>query len=412
MRKMLVVVRVALQALLGHKLRSFLTMLGVVIGVGAVISLVAVGQGAQVQVLSQFQSLGSNLLTVSAAQSFSFSRSGLRQAQRSLTNADFEAIKALATTVRLVAPEYNTNATAVYGGKTTSASVSGVTAEYAEVRNWKIASGRFISAEDNEALATVVVLGQKVVSDLFGSTDVNAVGETVRINRQNYEVVGVLKAKGESQAGFMSQDNVIFMPLRTAQVRLGGAGTTTVRTISLQVRSAEEMELAQAQVTAILRALHGLRSGASDDFRIQNQADMVENVTQATGTFTTLLGSIAAISLLVGGIGIMNIMLVSVTERVREIGIRKAVGAKRRDILVQFLTEAVVLSVLGGLIGVAFGVGGAQVITPLLGGSKALVTPDSVILALTVSLGIGIFFGLYPASRAAGLNPIDALRYE
>jgi putative ABC transport system permease protein len=223
-------------------------------------------------------------------------------------------------------------------------------------------------------------------------------------------VVGVLKAKGQS--GPMNQDDVVFMPLRTAQLKLGGAGTTTLRSISLQVRSAGEMDLAQAQVTAILRTLHGLQPGAQDDFTVQNQADILSTVEQTTGTFTTLLGSIAAISLLVGGIGIMNIMLVSVTERTREVGLRKAVGAKRGDILIQFLAEAMALSVMGGLIGVALGIGGAQLITPLLGGSRALITAQSIVLALAVSLGIGIFFGLYPANRAAGLNPIDALRYE
>jgi putative ABC transport system permease protein len=202
------------------------------------------------------------------------------------------------------------------------------------------------------------------------------------------------------------------MPLRTAQLKFGGAGTTRVRLISLQVRSAEETDLAQAQVTAILRALHDLQPSAQNDFIVQNQADILESVTQASSTFTTLLGSIAAISLLVGGIGIMNIMLVSVTERTREVGLRKAVGAKDCDILIQFLVEAVTLSVLGGLFGVILGVGGAWLITPLLGGMQALVTAQSVALALAVSLGIGIFFGLYPANRAARLNPIDALRYE
>jgi len=204
----------------------------------------------------------------------------------------------------------------------------------------------------------------------------------------------------------------VFMPLRTAQIKLGGAGTTQVRSISLQVRSAAEMDLAQAEVTAILRTLHGLQTGAENDFTVQNQADILSTVAQTTGTFTTLLGSIAAISLLVGGIGIMNIMLVSVTERTREVGLRKAVGAKRSDILVQFLAEAVVLSITGGAVGVLLGVGGAQLISPLLGNTRALVTPQSIILALAVSLGIGIFFGLYPANRAARLNPIDALRYE
>jgi|BarGraIncu01122A_1022018.scaffolds.fasta_scaffold27756_1 putative ABC transport system permease protein len=411
MRKLLMVMRVALSALTVHKLRSFLTMLGVVIGVGAVISLVAVGQGAQAQVVNQFQSLGANLLTVSSAQNYGFSRQGLQQQTRSLTNADVDAITALATTIKYIAPEYSSNnATVTYAGKTTNTSISGVTPEYAPVRNWTLSGGRFISAEDNANLATVVVLGQQVVKDLFGSATANPVGEVVRINRQNYEVIGVLNAKGQN--GPSNQDAVAFMPLRTAQLKLGGAGTNTLRTISLQVRSADEMDLAQAQVRGILRALHGLQASAADDFQIQNQADILSSVSQATGTFTTLLGSIAAISLLVGGIGIMNIMLVSVTERTREVGLRKAVGAKRNDILLQFLAEAMVLSVIGGALGVACGVGGAQLITPLLGGSKALVTPQSVGLALAVSLAIGIFFGLYPANRAARLNPIDALRYE
>ncbi len=410
MRKLLMVLRVALRAVAAHKMRSFLTMLGVVIGVAAVIALVAVGKGAQAQVVSQFESLGSNLLVVTAGANFGFRPGGLRETTKSLTNAEVDAIHALATAVKLMAPQYNANATATHGGKTTNLNVNGVTADYAEVRNYRVANGRFISQQDDATLASVVILGQTVVEDLFGSTLVNPVGQTVRINRQNYEVIGVLESKGQS--GFNNQDNVILMPLRTAQLKLGGAGNQDISQINLQVRSAEEMDLAQAQVTAIVRTLHGLSGSQEDDFTVQNQADILSTVAETTGTFTTLLGSIAAISLLVGGIGIMNIMLVSVTERTREIGLRKAVGAKQRDILIQFLTEAVLLSVVGGALGVALGIGGAQVITPLLGSSQALVTADSVMLALVVSLGIGIFFGLYPANRAAGLNPIDALRYE
>ena len=411
MRKYLMVLRVSVQSLVAHKMRSFLTMLGVVIGVGAVIALVAVGQGAQAQVVNQFQSLGSNLLTVSPFTNFGFSRGGLQQNVRQLTEADVKAIEGLATAVARVAPEYSANnATVSYAGQTASPSITGVTADYAPVRNWTVARGRFITPEDNDNLAMVVLLGQQVVEDLFGSTSVNPVGETIRINRQNYEVIGVLKSKGTS--GPQNQDDIIYMPLRTAQLKLGGAGTNTVRSINMQVKSPDQMDLAQAQVTAILRTLHGLETGADNDFMVQNQADILSTVEETTGTFTTLLGSIAAISLLVGGIGIMNIMLVSVTERTREIGLRKAVGAKRHDVLIQFLTEAIVLSVLGGLIGVGLGIGGAQLISPLLGSSKALVTPQSVVLALAVSLGIGIFFGFYPANRAAQMNPIDALRYE
>ncbi len=411
MKKLLMVLGVALQSITGHKLRSFLTMLGVVIGVGAVIALVAVGQGAQAQVVAQFQSLGANQLTVTAGTSNQFSRSGLRQSTRQLTLADADAISALATSVALVAPQYSSNnATVSYSGKTTTVGITGITAEYAKVANWTVSQGRFVTADDNSNTAMVAVLGTRTVETLFGSTAANAVGETIRINRQNYEVIGVLTTKGQS--GPNNQDDVIMIPLRTAQLMLGGAGTQTVRTISLQVRSAEEMNLAQAQVTAVLRAFHGIQSGASDDFTVRNQTDMITSVETATSTFTTLLGSIAAISLLVGGIGIMNIMLVSVTERTREVGLRKAVGAKHRDIMVQFLAEATVLSVVGGVLGVVAGVGAAQIISPLLGTSKALVTPQSVILALLVSVAIGIFFGFYPASRAASLNPIDALRYE
>ncbi len=411
MRKLFMVMRVSITSLFAHKMRSFLTMLGVVIGVGAVIALVAVGQGAQAQVVDQFQSLGSNLLTVSSQTNFGFSRQGLQQSQRKLNDKDVDAIKALATAVKLVAPEYGANSTTVsYAGKTASPSVTGVTSDYATVRNVKLKTGRFVAPEDDSSMAMVAVLGPTAVENLFGSSSVNPVGETIRINRQNYTVIGVLEAKGQS--GPTNQDNIIYLPLKTAQLKLGGAGTSTVRSINLQVRSADEMNLAQAQVTAILRSLHGLATGADNDFLVQNQADILSTVEQTTGTFTTLLGSIAAISLLVGGIGIMNIMLVSVTERTREIGLRKAVGAKRGDILIQFLAEAIVLSIVGGLLGVALGVGGAKFVGPLIGYSRTLVTASSVMLALGVSLGIGIFFGFYPANRASRLNPIDALRYE
>ncbi len=409
MRKLMMVFRVALNALTVHMMRTFLTMLGIVIGVAAVIALVAVGQGAQAQVLNQFQSLGSNLITVSSQQDFGFRPGGQVQSTSELTMADVTAIEALADAVSLVAPVYSSNATVTYGGNTTRVSITGATAAYATVRNQAVDRGRFVTDADNDKIAMVAVLGSGVVEDLFGSASANPVGETIRISRQNYEVIGVLKSKGNSGMG--NQDNVIIMPLRTAQLKLGGAGTTTVSTINLQARSDDEMDLAQAEVTAILRTKHGLAASEDDDFQVQNQADLVTSIEETTGTFTTLLGSIAAISLLVGGIGIMNIMLVSVTERTREIGLRKAVGAKRGDILIQFLTEAVVISVLGGMIGVTLGIVGARAISSLLS-TQTLVTGQSVALAVAVSLAIGIFFGFYPANRAAVLNPIDALRYE
>ncbi len=409
MRKLMMVFRVALNALTVHMMRTFLTMLGIVIGVAAVIALVAVGQGAQAQVLNQFQSLGSNLITVSSQQDFGFRTGGQVQSTSELTMADVAAIEALADAVSLVAPVYSSNATVTYGGNTTRVTITGATAAHATVRNQAVDRGRFVTDADNDEIAMVAVLGSGVVEDLFGSASANPVGETIRISRQNYEVIGVLKSKGNSGMG--NQDNVVIVPLRTAQLKLGGAGTTTVSTINLQARSDDEMDLAQAEVTAILRTKHGLAASEDDDFQVQNQADLVTSIEETTGTFTTLLGSIAAISLLVGGIGIMNIMLVSVTERTREIGLRKAVGAKRGDILIQFLTEAVVISVLGGMIGVTLGIVGARAISSLLS-TQTLVTGQSVALAVAVSLAIGIFFGFYPANRAAVLNPIDALRYE
>ena len=410
MKKLMMVFRVALTSLTVHKMRTILTMLGIVIGVASVIALVAVGQGAQAQVLNQFESLGSNLLTVSTQQSFGFRPGGQVESTAELTMADVKAIEALADAVGLVAPVYSSSATATYGGNTTRASITGATAAYATVRNQGVLRGRFVTDAENDKIAMVVVLGSGIVEDLFGSTSVNPVGETIRISRQNYEVIGVLESKGTS--GMSNQDSVIIMPLRTAQLKLGGAGTTTVSTINLQARSGEEMGAAEAQITAILRTKHGLAASEDDDFRVQNQEDLLTSVEETSGTFTTLLGSIAAISLLVGGIGIMNIMLVSVTERTREIGLRKAVGAKRGDILVQFLIEAIVISALGGLVGAILGVVGAQVISPLLGSSEAVVTAQSVVLAVAVSLAIGVFFGFYPANRAAALNPIEALRYE
>jgi len=402
-------VPIAFRSLIANKLRAGLTMLGIIIGVGAVIALVAAGTGAQAQVAERFESLGSNLLVISPG--FMAFRGVSRGASaQSLTNDDVEAIAQLATSVSAIAPEYSTQSQqVVYFNKNTQTEVLGVTPEYRTVREWQIDRGRFIESLDLANQAKVAVLGATVAEELFGEL-VDPLGKMVKISRQNYAVVGILASKGVG--GFQNLDDQVFIPLSTAQIKFGGAGNRSLRAINVQVASADQMERAQAELAAIVRARHGLAQGQSDDFNIQNQAQMVETVQETTQTFTVLLASIAAISLLVGGIGVMNIMLVSVTERTREIGIRKAVGARRRDIMAQFLVEAMVLCLLGGLIGVLAGYGGAQLITPLLGGSRALITPDSVAMALGVSIAVGVFFGLYPAGRAAALKPIDALRYE
>jgi putative ABC transport system permease protein len=406
-------IRIALGAVAANKMRAALTMLGIIIGVGAVIALVAAGAGAQAQVTDRFESLGSNLLVVSPARAFFRGVNvgfGGNNSSQSLTNDDVEAIKALAPSVAGVAPEYDSNGQVVFGNKNTQTSVLGVTPEYLTVRKWAIERGRFVNELDLKSQAKVVVLGATVVEDLFGSTLIDPLGKSVKINRQNYQVIGIMASKGAS--GFGNQDDLVFIPLSTAQIRFGGAGNRSLQSINVMAASAELMDRAQAELTSVLRASHGLVTGQSNDFTVQNQTQIVEIVQQTSQTFTVLLASIAAISLVVGGIGIMNIMLVSVTERTREIGIRKAVGARRKDILAQFLVEAVVIGLVGGLIGVLAGYGGARIVTPLLGGSRAVVTSGSVVMALTVSIAVGLFFGIYPATRAAALNPIDALRYE
>jgi putative ABC transport system permease protein len=400
---------VAFKSLFSNKLRSALTMLGIIIGVGAVIALVAAGEGAQAQVRARFEGLGANVLEISPQVQRFRGVSQSTASVGSLTNKDVESITQLARSVSLVAPQYSTRGTLANSDKNMQATVLGVTASYLTVGNWTLAKGRFIDNLDALNLTKVVVLGSAAAETLFG-TLINPVGMSIKINRENYQVIGVLKSKGAS--GPFNQDEYAFIPLSTAQIRFGGTGNISLSSISVQAVSSEKMTLATAEITAILRARRGLTENQTANFTVRDQTQIAETAAATAETFTVLLSSIAAISLVVGGIGIMNIMLVTITERTREIGIRKAIGAKRRDILMQFLTEALVLSLVGGMLGILVGIVGAQIITPLLGGSQSIVTARSVLLALGVSVAIGLFFGLYPAYRAASMNPIEALRYE
>jgi putative ABC transport system permease protein len=409
--------RIAVRALSANKLRAVLTMLGMIIGVAAVISLMSVGRGAQAAVTERIQGLGTNLLFIrpGAAQ-----QGGIRQGQGStqtLSMDDSDAIAEGVPAVVGVAPEIGGGAQLVASGQNWSTRVTGTTENYPDVRNFHTAVGDFFTRQNVEGRARTVVLGSTVADNLFGDAD--PVGENVRISLfgragVSFRVVGVMETKGGT--GFGNQDDQVFIPLTTYHTRLAPArtvrGSYTVSTINVQVDDADSMPDAVQDISALLRQRHRV---AQDDFTIQSQEDFLQTAAQVTGIMTVLLGAIAGISLVVGGIGIMNIMLVSVTERTREIGIRKAVGAKRRDILMQFLVEATVVSLVGGLIGMSVGVGLGRLLSGVqLNGQQltTLVTPDAVILSFTVSAAVGLFFGIYPAMRAAQLNPIEALRYE
>jgi len=406
-------VRVAFRALAANKLRSALTMLGIVIGVAAVITLMAAGQGVQVFVTEQFQGIGTNLLFVIPGQMQTAGPPGHAIARR-LTMGD---VAALSDPLRLpdvarVAPVFERTATVVAEGRQATPQVQGVTPEFEQVRNWHPLVGEFISPHDLESRARVAVLGQTVVEDLFPDNPY-PIGETVRINGIPFQVVGVMEEKGGT---FTDEDNTVLVPLSTAQVRLFSARTASgeyrVSFILVEAVSEERMDAAAEQIRAVLRERHNIAFEDEDDFTVLSQADLIQTFGQITGVLTIFLGAIAGISLLVGGIGIMNIMLVSVTERTREIGLRKAVGARRRDVLWQFLIEAVTLAVVGGVIGIVLGTLGAEGVSALVEGFRSVVTPRAVFLATTVSALVGLASGLYPAWRASRLNPIDALRYE
>ena len=415
-------IRIALRALTANKLRTTLTMLGIIIGVGAVIALMSIGKGAQAQITSQIQSLGTNLVFVRPGAT---QTGGVRTQQGqapTLTMEDGEAIVDLPGVVD-VAPEFGGFGQLLANGQNVNTRISGVTDSYETVRNTHVAEGEWISRQNVEGRSTVMVLGDGVAKTLFPDSD--PIGQTVRVavgsrTGSNFRVIGVAEAKGASVQG--NQDDLVYVPLSTLQVRLfaqrNSRGAQNVSSLNVQIADEKQLDAVVAEIGDLLRTRHRV---AQDDFTIQSQQDFLNTFSQIAGTFTLLLGAIAGISLVVGGIGIMNIMLVSVTERTREIGIRKAVGARRKDILQQFLVESVVVSVLGGAIGIAIGAGIATLISqvqiPASGGGapqgiQTEVGMDSILLAFGVSAAVGLFFGIYPASRASGLNPIEALRTE
>jgi putative ABC transport system permease protein len=396
---------VALAAIRANKLRSFLTMLGIIIGVGAVITMVALGSGAQKAVQDNIQSLGSNLLTVMPGQAFN---RGVASDQRvSLTIDDADSLRANARRIVAVVPELSRNLQVKYGNKNSNVSITGTVPDYFPVRNYTVAAGRAFTLGDNEARRRYAVVGA-AVPELFGVNGPAMVGQQIEIRGIAFTVIGLLAAKG-SQGSFMNPDEQVFIPLLTARYRVHGSDR--VRSINIKVANADDMNVAMIEIERVLRRTHNIRPGAENNFMIRNQADILETVQQTTQTFTMLLAGIAAVSLLVGGIGIMNIMLVSVTERTREIGVRKALGATRGAILFQFLVEALVLCLVGGALGVAIG-GGSAILLAKIFKWNTLVSPTAVVLALAFSFGVGLFFGIWPARRAARLDPIEALRYE
>jgi len=410
-------VRLAFRALVANKLRAALTMLGIIIGVGAVITLMSAGEGVSLYIEEQFQGMGSNLLFVmpGSMEEANAGPPGMSAGGVELTNGDVEALRdpIRAPDVAAISPQMFRSTTVATGKRDTVAQVMGVTPDFAEVRNWFPEVGEFIVQEDLNSRARVAILGRTVVEDLFPDNPY-PLEQTVKINGIPFRVIGVLEEKGGSQMG--DEDSSVLIPLTTAQTRLfpsrSRSGEYRVSVILVKAVSEDRMEAASEQVAAILREQHDIDFSDEDDFSVISQSDILDVFGQITDVLTVFLGAIAGISLLVGGIGIMNIMLVSVTERTREIGLRKAVGARRRDILWQFLMEAVTLSLVGGVVGIGLGSLGAEIVSALIEDFRAVVTSQAVLLATTFSVAVGLFFGIYPARRAALLSPIDALRYE
>ena len=404
--------RIALRALRVNKLRSSLTMLGIIIGVAAVITMISVGAGAQARVEEQIRSLGSNLIIVMPG---SVTSGGVRMgagSRASLTEDDAYALQRESPDVQAAAPALRGTGHVVAGNNNWSTVFWGVTLEYFEARNWVIAAGKGFEPNDVTGSAKVVLLGETVARNLFGDSD--PIGQIVRVRKVPMQVIGVLEKKGQSLQGW-DQDDLVLMPISTARNRvLGGniAKLRSVGSISIKVRDGANMAEVEAEIRSLLRQRHRLQQrGQDDDFSLRNLSEVLSAREESSRIMTLLLAAVASVSLLVGGIGIMNIMLVSVTERTREIGLRMAVGARGRDILTQFLVEAITLALIGGLLGVLLGLGGSYAISELAGWRVEL-RPESIALAVTFAAAIGIFFGFYPARKASRLLPIDALRYE
>ncbi|MBF0540767.1 MAG: ABC transporter permease [Nitrospirae bacterium] len=402
-------IKISFRALKVNLMRTLLTMLGIIIGVGAVIAMLAIGTGAKKKIGDQIASMGSNLLIVLPGSTTSGGlRSGMGS-QPTLSLSDSNAILKEAGAVEYAAPVLNGNAQIIYGNQNWSTVVVGTSPSMLNVRDWDLAVGRSFTDEDVRNATKVCILGQTVVDNLFG--DIDPIGQSIRIKNIPFIVLGVLSVKGQSPQG-QDQDDTIYIPVTTAQKKVFGVSFRgMIRVIMLKAKGTDYLSIAEKQVNELLRQRHHIQQGRDDDFTVRNLTQIMETAQQATVVMTLLLGAIASVSLLVGGIGIMNIMLVSVTERTREIGIRLAVGAKASDIRTQFMIEALILSLIGGVIGIIFGVGGAELISTLAKW-ETIVTPMSIISAFCFSALVGIFFGFYPAYKASLLNPIDALRYE
>ena len=405
--------KIAIRALRANKMRSALTMLGIVIGVATVVALLSIGNGATASITDSIQSGGSNLLTISPGrQQTAMPGMGQSQTASYLYYSDFELLeRTLTGEITSIVPLYQSSYTVKFGDESFSSPISGVMEDHAQARSFTMQNGRFVTDGDNKSQARVAVLGSNVADDLFGS--LSPIGQTISINGLKFEVVGLLESEG---ASIGSPDDIVFIPLETGYAKLFGDtanqnGKKTVNSILISVTVSDNMDAVSAQAEYILRRAHELKPTEEIDFNVMSQSDTLETLNTVTQTLTIFLGAIAGISLLVGGIGIMNIMLVSVTERTKEIGLRKAVGATKNQILTQFLIETVTLSLLGGLIGIMLGVGIALAFS-VTGLINSVITLDSILLAFFFALAIGVFFGIYPAFRAATLHPMVALRYE